>query len=66
MIPLTRLDGSSFYLNHALIASIEEAHDTVVALTTGDTLMVGETALEIIELMIDYQRRLVTRGFDQV
>lgn len=47
MITLTRLDGSTFYLNSDLIETIESTPDTVVTLTTGKKFVVRETGEEI-------------------
>jgi flagellar protein FlbD len=61
MIPLTRFDGSVFYLNAALLVTVEEAPDTVVHLTTGTSLMVKESVHTILDLIVQFQRRLHAR-----
>jgi flagellar protein FlbD len=58
MIRVTRLDHSPIILNAELIEQIEETPDTVITLTNGQTLMVGETAGEIVGRVLDYKRAL--------
>ena len=58
MVPLTRLDGSSFFLNPALIVTIEEAPDTVINLSTGTSFMVLEDAAEVVDLIVIFHRRV--------
>lgn len=59
MIPLTRLDGTAFFLNAALLVTIEETPDTVIHLTTGTSMIVLERAKDIVELIVLFQRRLL-------
>lgn len=54
MISLTRLDGARFWLNAALIVTLEEAPDTVVVLSTGTSMMVREKAAQILERILQY------------
>jgi flagellar protein FlbD len=61
MIPLTRLDGTPFFLNAALLVTIEETPDTVIHLTTGTSMIVLERAKDIVELVVLFQRRLLVR-----
>lgn len=58
MIPLTRLDGSLFYLNPDLIEVIEVTPDTVLKLTTHHRYVVRESADEIIERIVELRRRV--------
>ena len=58
MIKLTRLNGSKFTLNAELIFTIEETPDTVIALTTGQKLLVTESEPEIVEKIIEYKRQI--------
>jgi flagellar protein FlbD len=64
MIRVTRLDHSPIILNAELIEQIEETPDTVITLTNGQTLMVGETAAEIVARAIEY-KRAVSAQFQQ-
>lgn len=56
MIRLTRLNHVPLILNSDLIQHIEMTPDTVVALTTGETFMVLESADEIVDLVIAFRR----------
>lgn len=56
MIRLTRLNHAPIILNSDLIQHIEMTPDTVVALTTGETFMVLESADEVVDLVIQFRR----------
>lgn len=58
MIPLTRLDGTTFYLNPDLMVMVEETPDTVLHLSTGTSMMVLEAAAEIVDLIVMFHRRI--------
>ncbi|NOZ28600.1 MAG: flagellar FlbD family protein [Chloroflexi bacterium] len=58
MIHVTRLDGSDLVVNAELIETIEQRPDTVISLTTGRKLVVQQSAEEIVERVILYQRRI--------
>ncbi|GAJ26321.1 flagellar protein FlbD [Liquorilactobacillus sucicola DSM 21376 = JCM 15457] len=58
MIALVSMNGSKFYLNPDLIYRIEETPDTVVILTDGKTLIVKQSAEEIVDLIIEYRRKV--------
>jgi flagellar protein FlbD len=64
MIHLTRLNHTSLVLNAELIEHIEMTPDTVISLTTGQKLVVRETADEIIDRVIQYRRHLMTPKFE--
>ena len=55
MIKLTRLNHVPLILNSDLIELIDTTPDTVVSLTTGQKLMVLETADEIIDKIIQFR-----------
>jgi flagellar protein FlbD len=59
MIYVTRLNHTSVVLNADLIESIETTPDTVISLTTGQKLMVRETAEEIVARVVQYRRSIV-------
>jgi flagellar protein FlbD len=48
MITVTRLDGSPLLLNVDLIVAIERTPDTLISLTTGDTVLVRESPEELV------------------
>ena len=59
MIYVTRLNHTSVVLNADLIECIETTPDTVISLTTGQKLMVLETAEEIIARIVHYRRSIM-------
>ena len=62
MIAVSRLDGSSFFLNSELIETIEATPDTVLTLTSQKKLIVRETPQEVIEMLIAFRRRIFAVG----
>ena len=64
MIYVTRLNHTPVVLNCDLIEHMETTPDTVISLTTGQKLMVLESAEEIIERVVQY-RRLIHQGLPQ-
>jgi flagellar protein FlbD len=61
MIHLTRLNHRPLVLNADLIESIEVIPDTVIALTTGQKLVVLESVDEVVRLVVEF-RRAIHRG----
>ncbi len=59
MIYVTRLNHTSVVLNCDLIEYVETTPDTVISLTTGQKLMVRETAEEIIARVVHYRRSIM-------
>ena len=59
MIRITRLNGVPIVLNSDLIQHIENTPDTVITLTSGEKLMVLESANEIVEEVIHYRRKIL-------
>jgi flagellar protein FlbD len=62
MISVTRLDGSAIILNADLIMTIERTPDTLVALTTGDRMLLRETPEQIVDRITRYRRELTQAG----
>lgn len=62
MIYVTRLNHTSVVLNSDLIEHVETTPDTVISLTTGQKLMVLESADEIIARVIRYRRSILMPG----
>ncbi len=56
MILVTRFDGTTLYINPELIRSIEHTPDTVITLTTDYKILVKNSADEIRDLFIEYQK----------
>lgn len=59
MIKVTRLNHTPIVLNSDLIEHVEGTPDTVVSLTTGQRLMVLESAEEIIDLVVAFRKRIL-------
>ena len=62
MIKLTRLNGSEMYINPALIELIEELPDTHITLTNGDRYIVLEPARIVVERIIAFNARTLSRA----
>jgi flagellar protein FlbD len=62
MISVTRLDGSAIMLNADLIMTIERTPDTLVALTTGDRMLLRETPEQIVDRITRYRQELMRAG----
>lgn len=62
MIAVSRLDGSSFFLNSELIETIESTPDTVLTLTSQKKLIVRESPQEVIERLVAFRRRIFAIG----
>jgi len=58
MISLTRLNHLPIVVNSDLIEHIEVTPDTVVGLTTGQKILVLESAEEIVDRIVQFRRRL--------
>ncbi len=58
MIEVTRLKGTKIVINCELIELVEETPDTVITLTSGKKYIVSETRQEIINLVINYKRKI--------
>ena len=58
MILVTRLNGSTFYINAELIQMVEETPDTVITLVNEKKLIVKEPAETVTERIIQYQQQV--------
>jgi flagellar protein FlbD len=61
MIRLTRINRVPLILNSDLIEHIEATPDTVIALTTGQKLVVMESAEEVVHKVIEFRRLIASR-----
>ncbi|MCH7959457.1 MAG: flagellar FlbD family protein [Candidatus Hydrogenedentes bacterium] len=59
MINLTRLNGTPFVLNAEVIREIEATPDTIITLTTGEKIVVGESVDAVTSAVIDYKRAIM-------
>ena len=60
MIEVTRLKGTKITINAELIETVEKTPDTVITLTSGKKFVVLESAEVIVDLVIDYKRKIHT------
>jgi flagellar protein FlbD len=58
VILVTRFDGSTFYINAELIRSIEHTPDTVITLTSDYKIVVRDTAEQILDRILQYQKQV--------
>lgn len=58
MIRVTRLNGSPLTINAELIETIEACPDTVIALATGNRIIVKEPVDEVIAKAIEYRKKV--------
>jgi flagellar protein FlbD len=58
MIKVTRLNREKVFVNADLIEYVETTPDTVISLTTGEKFMVLETPDQVVDLVVDYERRI--------
>lgn len=58
MIEVTRLKGTKIIINAELIEVIEQTPDTVITLTSGKKYVVSETGKEIVDLVVEYKRKI--------
>lgn len=60
MITVTRLKGQLVALNPDLIESVEENPDTTVRLISGEKLLVRESLAEVVQLVAEYRRYILS------
>jgi flagellar protein FlbD len=60
MIRVTRLNHTPLVLNADLIEYMETTPDTVITLTTGQKIVVSETAEEVIGRVVEFRRSIMT------
>ena len=58
MVNVTRLNHTPIVLNSDLIEHIERTPDTMISLSTGQRLMVLESAEEIVSRVVEFRRRI--------
>lgn len=62
MIRVTRLNSSPLILNSDLVEHIETTPDTVITLTTGQSLRVRESADEVVQRIVEFRRSIYGPG----
>ncbi len=58
MIRLTRLNHAPITVNSDLIECLESTPDTLVKLTSGETMMVLESVEQVIDKVVTFKRRI--------
>ena len=58
MIKVTRIKGKEYFVNADLIQFIEETPDTVLTLTTGQKVVVTETAEQVVDKLIKHKQEI--------
>jgi flagellar protein FlbD len=61
MIKLTRLNHTPLIVNSDLIEHIEMTPDTVISLTSGQKLIVLESAEEVVEKVVAFRKSIFSR-----
>jgi flagellar protein FlbD len=62
MIPLTRLNHHPVFLNPDLVKYVDTMPDSVITLTSGEKILVLETAQQILDLMVEFRQRVLGVG----
>ncbi|KEO82938.1 flagellar FlbD family protein [Tumebacillus flagellatus] len=58
MIPVTKFNRSTVYVNATLVEQVESTPDTVITLVNGKKLIVRETVEEVLKMVEGYYRRV--------
>ncbi len=65
MLALTRLNGHGFFVNCDLIKYLEASPDTVLALVTGEKLVVREAPEQVVEAMLQYRAKVLRTAWPE-
>jgi flagellar protein FlbD len=58
MIPVTKFNRSTVYINATLVETVESTPDTLITLVNGKKLIVRETVEEVLKRVEEYYRRV--------
>ena len=61
MIKLTKINNDEFVVNCDLIETIEETPDTIITLINGKKLVVKEPSRVVIQMVVDFKRKIFNR-----
>ncbi len=64
MITVKKINKKEIVVNCELIQTIEGGSDTIIALTTGEKLIVADRPEEIVSKVMDYKRAVNCSGMD--
>jgi flagellar protein FlbD len=59
MVKVTKINGQEFYINCDLMEFIESTPDTIISLSTGKKVIVRETAVDVINMIIEYKSKIL-------
>ena len=59
---MTRLDGSELYVNAEFIQSVESTPDTHIVMVNGQSYVVTEPDIDVVEHILAYRRRVYGGG----
>ncbi len=62
MIRIIRFDGKNIFLNAEWIQSVEETPDTVITLTTGEKILVKNSAEEVVAAFKAYKSDIFSKA----
>jgi flagellar protein FlbD len=65
MIKVTQLNNKELIINAELISHIETAPNTIITLTTGNKVVVCETADDIMRRVIEYKRSIAASAIKE-
>ena len=58
MIPVTKLDGSTYWINPHLIESMEQNPDLTVTFLSGKKIVVRDKPQEVIDRIVSYRAKI--------
>ncbi len=58
MIPVTKLDGSTYWINPHMIESMEQNPDLTIAFLSGKKVVVKDAPMEVIDRIVAYRKRV--------
>lgn len=61
MIKLTKINDEEFVLNCDLIETVEETPDTIITLNNGKKFVVKEPGRVVIQMVVDFKRKIFNR-----
>jgi len=56
MIKVTLLNGQELIVNAELLEVVEQAHDTIITMTTGRKVIVKESAEDVVDKVLAYHQ----------
>ena len=58
MIPVTKLDGSKYWINPHMIESMEQNPDLTITFFSGKKVVLKSSPEEVIESIVSYRRQI--------